>query len=105
MFARLKRIEQKLDLLIRNIEAMSTTISANLQALETQIAQNTSVEGSAVTLIQGLAAQLQAALASGDDAALPALTQQLNASATALAAAIAANTPAAPSTPSTTAAP
>ncbi len=77
---------------------MSANISANLQALETQIAQNVSVESSAVTLIQGIAAQLSAALANSDDAALPALVNQLNASATSLAAAVAANTPAAPST-------
>lgn len=73
---------------------MSTQISANLQALMTQVAQNTSVEGSAVTLIQGIAAQLQAALSNSDDAALPALVQQLSTSASALAAAVAANTPA-----------
>lgn len=75
---------------------MSTTISANLQALMTQVAQNTSVEASAVTLIQGIAAQLSAALANSDDAALPALVASLNTSATALGAAVAANTPATP---------
>lgn len=75
---------------------MSSTVSANLLALENQVAQNVSVEGSAVTLIQGIAAQLQAALNNSDDAALPALVSQLSASATSLAAAVAANTPAAP---------
>ena len=68
---------------------------ANLQA---QITQNTTVEASAVTLLQGLAAQLEAAIAAsnnGDSQALPALQAQLNTSATALAAAITANTPAA----------
>ena len=75
---------------------MTTTVSANLAALEAQVAQSISVEASAVTLIQGIAAQLAAALASGTDAALPALVAQLNTSATALAAAVSANTPAAP---------
>jgi hypothetical protein len=86
----LDRIEHMLKELI----SMSTTITANLQALMTQVAQNTSVEASAVTLIQGIAAQLSAALANSDDAALPALVTQLNTSASALASAVAANTPA-----------
>lgn len=71
-------------------------MDANLAALVAQVTQNTSVEASAVTLIQGIAAQLSAALASNDSAALPALVTQLNTSATALSAAITANTPAAP---------
>ena len=67
---------------------------AALAALQAQVAQNTTVEASAVTLIQGLAAQITAA--GTDPAALAALTTSLNTSATALAAAITANTPAAP---------
>jgi hypothetical protein len=86
----LDRIESQLKELI----AMSTVITANLQALMTQVAANTSVEASAVTLIQGIAAQLTAALANSDDAALPALVASLNTSASALGAAVAANTPA-----------
>jgi hypothetical protein len=99
----LDRIERLLiDLigLTRKELTMSTQVSANLQALMTQVAQNASVEGSAVTLIQGIASQLSAALNNSDDAALPALVSQLNNSATALAAAVAANTP----TPTATAA-
>lgn len=75
---------------------MSTSASA-LAALQQQVQQNTTVEASAVTLIQGLAAQIAAA--GTDPVALAALTSSLNASATSLAAAIAANTPAAPATP------
>jgi hypothetical protein len=67
---------------------------ADLTALTAQVAQNTSVEASAVTLIQGLAAQITAA--GTDPVALATLTSQLNASAAALSAAITANTPAAP---------
>lgn len=70
---------------------------ADLTALTTQVQENTSVEQSAVTLIQGIAAQLAAA--GTDPAKLSALQSQLSTSATALAAAVAANTPAAP-TPS-----
>lgn len=70
---------------------------SDLAALTAQVAQNTSVEQSAVTLIQGLASQLAAA--GTDPVALSALQSQLNASATALAAAVTANTPAAPPAP------
>lgn len=69
-------------------------MSAELDALTAQVAQNTTVETSAVALIQGLAAQIAAA--GTDPAKLTALTTSLNTSATALAAAIAANTPQAP---------
>ena len=72
---------------------MSTAASA-LQALQAQVAQNTTVEESAVTLIKGLAAQIAAA--GTDPTALAALTTALNQSASVLSAAIAANTPAAP---------
>jgi hypothetical protein len=87
-------MEGKIDTLLEELHKMSVSISANLQALMTQVAQNTSVEGSAVTLIQGLVAEINNAVGSGDDAALPALTASLSQSATALAAAVAANTPA-----------
>ena len=72
---------------------MSTTSTA-LATLQAQVAQNTSVEASAVTLIEGLAAQIAAA--GTDPTKLAALTTSLNTSATALAAAITANTPASP---------
>lgn len=85
----------KIDALNQGVSKMST----ELDALTAQVAQNTSVEASAVTLIQGLAAQLAAA--GTDPAKLSALQSQLNTSATALAAAITANTPAAPAAPST----
>ena len=65
-----------------------------LAALTAQVTANTTVESSAVTLIQGLAAAVQAA--AGDPAKLAALVTSLNKSATALSAAITANTPAAP---------
>jgi hypothetical protein len=71
----------------------SLTMSA-LDDLTAQVAQNTSVEQSAVQLIQGLAAQIQAA--ANDPVKLNSLTLQLKSSADALAAAITANTPAEP---------
>jgi chromosome segregation ATPase len=87
----LTQMSGQIDTLIQKDSAMS----AALDALTAQVTQNTTVEGSAVTLIQNIAAQLQAALNNNDDAALQNLTTELNTSATALAAAITANTPAA----------
>jgi hypothetical protein len=89
----LRQNQQTLVDIRKEILSMSVVISQNLQALMTQVAQNTSVEAGAVVLIQGIAQELTSALANGDDAALPALAASLNQSATALAAAVAANTP------------
>ena len=64
-----------------------------LDDLKTEVEQVKTVEQSAVTLLQGLKAQLDAAIASGDPAALEALSADLKNSADALAAAVVANTP------------
>lgn len=72
-------------------------MAADLSALTAQVAANATVIGSALTLIQGFAAQLAAA--GTDPAALAALQAQLQASDDALAAAVAANTVAAPAGP------
>ena len=93
-----QRERETLDEILEGVKSMST----QLTALQAQVAQNTSVEQSAATLINGLASQLAAAIAAqnnGDTAALPALQSELASSATALAAAITANTPAAPPAP------
>jgi peptidoglycan hydrolase CwlO-like protein len=82
-------ILQKLQILQETLN----TMAADLTALTAQVAQNTSVVNSALTLIQGLAAEITAA--QGDPAALAAIVSQLNSSDTALAVAVAANTPAA----------
>lgn len=66
---------------------------AAIDDLTAQVAANTTVVGSALTLIQGFAAQLAAA--GTDPAKLAALQAQLQASDDALAAAVVANTPAA----------
>ena len=75
-----------------------------LDALAAQVSVNTSVEGSALQLINGIAARVQAAVdaalaggATADDLApVQAEVDNLKASAQALADAITANTPAAP---------
>ncbi len=68
-----------------------------LQGLSDQVAANTTVEGSAKVLIDGFAARLAAA--GTDPTKLAALQTALKASSDALAASVAANTPAAPVTP------
>ncbi len=67
---------------------------AALDALTAQVAANTSVIESALTLIQGLADALKAA--GTDPVALAALQSALEAEDTKLAAAVAANTPPTP---------
>lgn len=75
-------------------------MSAQLDALAVQVAETNTVIGSAVTLIQGIAAQLaavQAELAALgiDNTRLNELATSLDTTEQALAAAVAANTPAA----------
>lgn len=65
---------------------------AALDDLKAQVAKNTEVESSALLLIQGIAQKLKDAIAAGDPAALTALANDLNVSASALADAVAANT-------------
>jgi pyridoxine 5'-phosphate synthase PdxJ len=87
-------IEAKLNLLlaiIARMEQKENEMALSLDALTAQVAANTTVEQSAITLINGLAAQITAA--AGDPAKVSALADQLKTSATALAAAITANTP------------
>lgn len=65
-------------------------MSQSLDDLTTQVKKNTDVEAGAVVLIQGIAQKL--ADAQNDPVKLAALQSDLNASADALAAAVAANT-------------
>jgi len=87
--ARLDAVDSKLDQILANQKEEIM----DLAALTAQVTQNTTVEQSAITLIQGLAAQLVAN--ANDPAAIAALAASLNTSATSLAAAVTANTPAA----------
>jgi hypothetical protein len=84
------RIEAKLDLVLQRQEAQMSAFSDAFDALTAQVTANTTVEASAVTLIQGLAAQI--GQAAGDPAAVQALSDKLKTSADALASAITANT-------------
>jgi uncharacterized protein HemY len=89
-----KKRWQELINALNNLQQQGAITMADLSALTAQVEQNVTVEQSAITLIQGLAAQITAA--GTDPVALAALATQLNTSATSLAAAISANTPAAP---------
>lgn len=89
---------------LNRIETALSTLGVNVMSalddLSVQVQENTSVEASAVTLIEGLAAQIAANAT--DAAKVSALSAQLKSSASALAAAITANTPAAPPPPPAT---
>jgi hypothetical protein len=95
---KLDRILEVLSQLTWLLAKESALTMAALDDLTTQVKANTDAEASAITLIQGLADALKAA--GTDPAKLAALQTQLLTSQTALAAAIVANTPAAP--PATT---
>lgn len=83
--------------MLSNLYRRLGAIMSALDDLSAQVTASTNAEASAVTLIQGLADQLKAAIAAGpgsNDAALVDLASKLHASADALGAAIVANTPA-----------
>lgn len=86
-----RRVLNQILAIVQAMQKGDLKMSAELDALTAQVAQNTTIEESAVTLITGLAAQITAA--GTDPAKLAALTTSLNTSAKDLAAAIAANTP------------
>ena len=86
---------EKLIRVLTTIEREIYEMANELDDLKAAVANNTSVIGSAITLLQGLKAKLDAAIASGNPAALTALSAELGAQDTALAAAVTANTPAA----------
>ncbi len=66
-----------------------------LDNLKAEVAAQTTVIDSAVTLIKGFDSRLADAIAAGDPAVVQALSDQIHAETTALADAVAANTPAA----------
>ena len=95
-----KQILAKLDQVLSGIHTVLTKGAVMSKALDDLIVQVTKVqevEASAILLIQGIAQQLKDAIANGaDPVKLAELTTQLDNSAQALAAAVAANTPVAP---------
>ena len=90
----LGRIERKIDGLtaaLARIQQEEAKMTGELQQLTDDIAAETTVEQSAITLLQGLAAQLKAA--AEDPAQVKALASQIEQNTAALSAAITANTP------------
>jgi hypothetical protein len=88
--------DRKLDQILARLgilEQQEHTIMKELDTLTTEVKASTDVEQSALVLINGIAARLEAA--GTDPVALQALTDSLKASREALAAAVVANTPAA----------
>ena len=67
---------------------------ATLDDIRTAVAGETNAVAAVTTLLQSLATELKAALASEDPTAIQTLVDQINANANALANAVAANTPA-----------
>jgi hypothetical protein len=90
------KILTKLNEIHRSIIHLGDNMAGELDALKTQVQANSDVIDSAVLLIQGIKAALDAAIASNDPAALTALSASLGAKDAELAAAVAANTPAVP---------
>ena len=82
--------------LLRRIEQKVTKEMASLQDIQDAVTQQTTVQGSVVTLLGILAADLKAAIANNNPTQLQAVLDTLNSNAQALAAAVVANTPAAP---------
>jgi hypothetical protein len=87
---RLARLETKID----NLLLQGNTNMSALTDLQAAVAAETTVEASAVTLINGIPALIAAA--GTDPAALAALQASITSSSSALAAAVTQNTPAAP---------
>ena len=91
---KLSQILGKLDEIINNMHQEEVAMTLELEELQKQVAENTSLEQSAIQLIEGIADQLEAA--KDDPEKIAALTASLKGTATALAAAISANTPVEP---------
>lgn len=91
----------------RKIDQYMPPLDDQISALQAEVAKQSTVDQSAVTLIQGLSSQLAAALTAAQNAgatptqlaALSALQTQLSANDTGLAAAVTANTPIPPTPP------
>ena len=87
----LLEVNRKLDLIINFLTNMEKHIMADLTTLTTAVTNQTSVNQSAITLLNGLSAALT--VAGTDPVALATLATQINSNASALSAAITANTP------------
>jgi hypothetical protein len=88
-------VNKKLDdilTLLRQVLSVEVAQMATLEELQTEVTENTDLTGSVIGLVNGLADQLEAALANNDPAAVQAVVDQMRANNQALADAVAANT-------------
>lgn len=88
-------VNSKLNAILRGLtgsKQREVEMSVEMDALEAAVTRNTTLDGSIIELLNGIAAQLSAT--AGDRAKSLALAAELNAKSDALAAAAAANTPA-----------
>ena len=89
------RIDEILALL-QQLTRTGNTLMASLADITTAVTAEKTVEDSVVTLLGAISAQLKAAIASNDPAAMQAVVDQITANTAAMSAAVVANTPAAP---------
>ena len=109
----LNTLSAQITALQEQVKTMSDSITAELANLQSTVASEITVENSAVALINGIPALISAAVAAAGAAgatpdqlaAFGTLNTQIQASSTALAAAVTANTPAAPAAPAAPATP
>jgi len=93
-----RRILERINTLEHHLHHIARNIMSALDDLRTEVAETKTVAASAVVLLQGLKVALDEAIATGDPAALTALSAELDESTKALSDAVTANTPA-PKTP------
>ena len=86
--------EEEVVVLLNQLLQKVNAMTVEIEQLTVEVAANTAVDQSAIILLNGLSAQILAL--KDDPVKLAALAAELNASSSALAAAVAANTPAAP---------
>ena len=99
LMATLARILENQEQINKRLLKQEKNVMGALDDLRAQVQENADLEQSAIAVIQGIAEQLREAVNNDDSDALQALSQQLDASAAGLAAAIAANTSAASTPP------
>lgn len=87
----LRRMERKLNLLLRNTRKMEHEMSVEFDDLKREVEESRTVTESAAALIQGLADEIRAN--KDDPAALEELAKALDAQTQSLASSVSANTP------------
>jgi prefoldin subunit 5 len=93
-YERITRRLMRIEAMLKQLTQRQEIVMADLSALQAEVTRNTEVDQSAITLLNGLAAQIESLKT--DPAALQALADSIRSSSDDLAAAVAANTPAQP---------